>query len=780
MPPNAGTRPDPTELLCIFLSSPVLLVKKTDDTWHFCVDYRALNECTIKDKFPIPVVDELLDELHGATFFTKLDLCSGYHQVRMHNDDIEKTAFRTHEDLYEFPVMPFGLSNAPATFQALMNEVLRPFLCKFVLMFFDDILIYSPSWSTHICHLHAILEVLRHHELFVKRSKCSFAEETVAYLGHVVSASGVTMDSSKIQAMVDWPPPCSVRALRGFLGLAGYYRKFIKNFGSIATPLTRLLCKEGFSWTEEAMAAFDRLKQALTTAPVLCLPNFNMTFTVECDASGSGVGAVLHQGAGPIAFFSRSVAPRHQGLAAYERELIGLVQAIRHWRPYLWGRRFLVKTDHYSLKFLLDQRLVTVPQHHWVSKILGFDFTVEYKPGKQNIVADALSRRDEELVGAHTISAPTFTLLEEVRAAADTNPVLVALRDQIYCCKYAHFIALAHPYTAESVARAFFDEIVRLHGIPTSITSDRDPVFTSAFWKELFFASGCKMTMSTAFHPQTDGQSEAVNKTIAMYLRCLTGDRPRNWVHWLPWAEYTYNTSFHTALSDTPFKVVYGRDPPSLRSYEAGDLRVAAVARTLADQDEFLQDVKARLEQAQHRAKCYYDRGHRDVQFEVGDWVWLRLRHRFPTGVPDASQGKLQPCFFGPFQIVSQINEVAYKLKLPPGTQMHDVFHVGLLKKFVGQPPMESPVLLSIHNGAAVLTLAKVVKVRLCRGVRQILVQWVGKPASEASWEDVDIFQDRYLTFQLEDKLLLEGGEILCGAGSTPEGIRLPVHKSKS
>ncbi|KAK3136157.1 hypothetical protein QOZ80_5BG0428960 [Eleusine coracana subsp. coracana] len=693
----------------------------------------------------------LLDKLHGATFFTKLGLRSGYHQVRMHTDDIEKTTFRTHEDLYEFLVMPFGLSNAPATFQALMNEVLRPFLRKFVLVFFDDILIYSPSWSTHICHLRAVLEVLRRHELFVKRSKCSFVEETVAYLGHVVSAGGGAMTAPRSRL---WSTGC-LRVLFGHCA------------GSWALPATI-----------EAMAAFDRLKQALTTAPVLCLPNFNMTFTVECDASGSGCEAVLHQGAGPIAFFSRPVAPRHQGLAAYERELIGLVQAIRHWQPYLWGRRFLDKTDHYSLKFLLDQRLATVPQHHWVSKILGFNFTVEYKPGKQNIVADALSRRDEELVGTHAISAPTFPLLEEVRAAAETDPALIALRDQIVAeglpkvagksviltvvdcfSKYAHFIALAHPYTAESVARAFFDEIVRLHGIPTSITSDRDPVFTSAFWKELFSASGYKMTMSSAFQPQTDGQSKAMNKTIAMYLRCLTGDRPRNWVRWLPWAEYTYNTSFHTALRDTPFKVVYGRDPPSLRFYEAGDLRVAAVAKTLADRDEFLQDVKARLEQAQHRAKCYYDRGHREVQFEVGDWVWLRLRHIFPTGVPDASQGKLRPRFFGPFQIVSRINEVAYKLKLPPGTRMHDVFHVGLLKKFMGEPPTESPVLPPIHYGAAVLTPGKAVKARMCRGVRQILVQWVGQPASEASWEDVDSFQDRYPAFQLEDELLLEGGE---------------------
>jgi hypothetical protein len=241
------------------------------------------------------VVEELLDELHGTRFFTKLDLRSGYHQVRMHLADVEKTTFRTHDDLFEFLVMSFGLTNTPAIFQALMNDVLRPFLRHFVLVFLNDILIYSNSWAEHLVHLRTVLEVIRKNQFFSEKSKCSFATTSVTYLGHVVSASGVAMDTGKVQAVLDWPIPRSVRTLRGFLGLAGYYRKFIPNFGSIAAPLTQLL-KEGFSWSPDVKAAFFQFKDALTTALVLQLPDFSKDFVVECDASGSGIGAVLHQG----------------------------------------------------------------------------------------------------------------------------------------------------------------------------------------------------------------------------------------------------------------------------------------------------------------------------------------------------------------------------------------------------------------------------------------------------------------------------------------------------
>ena len=694
------------------------------------------------------------------------------------------------------------------------------------------------------------------------------------------------MDPAKVQAVLDWPVPRSVRAVRGFLGLAGYYRRFVLNYGAIVAPLTALLKKDGFSWSEEAAAAFTALKAAVTSAPVLALPDFTRPFIVECDASTHGFGAVLLQDKHPLAYFSKPIAPRHRSLAAYERELIGLVHAVRHWRPYLWGRRFTVKTDHYSLKYLLDQRLATIPQHHWVGKLLGFDFVVEYKPGAQNTVADALSRRDTdcdvEAGAVLALSAPRFDFFDRLRHAQQTEPALVALRDEVTAgtraepwavrdglltyggriyigsdsplvqellaavhedghegvqrtlhrlrrdfhfpgmrtivqnfvracatcqrnkaehlhpaglllplpvpsvvwsdigldfvealpkvkgksviltvvdrfSKYAHFIPLAHPYSVESVAQAFFAEIIRLHGMPQSMVSDRDPVFTSKFWQEMMRLMGAKLHMTTAFHPQSDGQTEAANRVITMYLRCFTGDRPRQWLRWLPWAEFVYNTAYQSSLRDTPFRVVYGRDPPSIRSYEPGETRVAAVAKTMAERDEFLQDVRYRLEQAQTTQKRHYDRLHRAVSYKLGVWVLLRLRHRPVASLDAAATGKLKPRYFGPYRVVEVINDVAVRLELPPRARLHNVFHVGLLKPWVGAPPSVPPPLPVVHNGATVPEPERVVKARLARGVRQVLVRWKNEPVASATWEDLDSFTSRFPDFQLEDELILEG-----------------------
>ena len=377
--------------------APVLFVPKKDGRWRMCVDYRALNKQTIRDQYPLPRIDDLLDRLGKAKHFSTLDLASGYHQIAVKTSDIPKTAFRTQRGQFEFLVMPFGVTNAPATFQRLMNTLFKDELDDFVLVYLDDILIFSQSLQEHIRHIRQALEKLREAKLYARLHKCSFFQEQVEYLGFDVSAKGVSPSPAKVRAIVEWPRPQTVKDVRSFLGLAGFYRRFIKNFSLKARPLTDLTKEKNvWEWNEKEEKAFVTLKRSLVIAPVLHMPNFDLQFVVTTDASLVSVGAILEQDFGkgmqPVAFASRKLHPAETRYSAYERELLGIVWAIGQWRHYLEGRHFVIQTDHSSLRHLPNQPSVSRRVWKWVSILQGYDVEIRHIPGKVN-PADALTRQ---------------------------------------------------------------------------------------------------------------------------------------------------------------------------------------------------------------------------------------------------------------------------------------------------------------------------------------------------------------------------------------------------
>jgi hypothetical protein len=380
--------------------APVLFVKKKDGSMRMCIDYRALNKITIKNKYPLPRIDELLDRLLGAKYFSKIDLRSGYWQVRIADDDVAKTAFRTRYGHYEFLVMPFGLTNAPATFMHLMQQTFRQYLDDFVIVFLDDVLIYSKSKHEHEQHLRTVLQVLRDKQLYAKLSKCEFFQTEIGFLGHVINQDGIKMEPSKVDAVLKWPQPKNIHEIRSFLGLAGYYRRFVRDFSNIARPLSALLHKNTpWQWTSAQEQAFNQLKIAVSAAPVLIIPDPSLPYTLVTDASGFAIGAALCQDHGkglqPCAYKSRKMNDHEKNYAVHEQELLSIMDALREWRPYLLGNKFIIITDHRSLQYLSTQDKLSARQTRWSEYLQQFDFEIKYRPGKDNTVADGLSRRPD-------------------------------------------------------------------------------------------------------------------------------------------------------------------------------------------------------------------------------------------------------------------------------------------------------------------------------------------------------------------------------------------------
>jgi len=378
--------------------SPVVLVTKKDGNTRFCVDYRKLNDLTIKDSYPLPRIDDTLDTLSGSIWFSTLDLKSGYWQVGIEPDDKEKTAFSAGNGLWQFKVMPFGLCNAPATFERLMEYVLKGLHWKTCLLYLDDIIIMGKDFNCHLKNIEEIFKRLQAAGLKVNPKKCDFFQHEVKYLGHVVSSRGIHTDEEKTKAIKEWKRPSNLQELRSFLGLCTYYRKFVPGFATLAGPLHDLTCaRQQFLWTEIQEKAFKTLKQMLCSAPILAYPIPGERFVLDTDASGSGIGGVLSQlvegKERVIAYFSTRLSKAERNYCVTRRELLAIIKSVKHFHKYLYGQSFALRTDHAALRWLLNFKEPEGQLARWIERLQSYNFNIEHRRGVLHSNADALSRR---------------------------------------------------------------------------------------------------------------------------------------------------------------------------------------------------------------------------------------------------------------------------------------------------------------------------------------------------------------------------------------------------
>ncbi|GJV55527.1 putative reverse transcriptase domain-containing protein [Tanacetum coccineum] len=604
--------------------APVLFVKKKDSSFTMCIDYSELNKLTVKNRYPLPRIDDLFYQLQGLQFFSKIDIRPGYHQLKLHKDDIPKTT---------------------------------PYLDKFVIVFIDDILIYSKTQEEHVEHLRLVLGLLKKEKLYAKFSKCEFWLREVQFLGHVINGNGIHVDPSKIEDVKNWKAPRTPTVVHSFLGLAGYYRRI-------------------------------------------------------------GLGCMLMQRGRVIACVSRQLKSHEKNYTTHDLELGMVVFALMIWRHYLYGTK--------SIELFSD-----------------YDCEIHYHPGKANVVADALSSK--ERVNPKRVRAMNMTLQSSIKDGILTAQkeamdeytglqkgadkmyydlrdrywwprmkkdiaeyVSIALdfvtklsrtssgHDTIYVIvdrltKSSYFLPMREDYKMERLARLYLNEIVARHGVPISIILDRDSRFTSRFWQSMQEALGTRLDMSTAYHPQTDGQSERTIQTLEDMLRACVLDFKGSWDVHLSLAEFSYNNSYHSSVRCTLFEALYGRKCRSPIIWaEVGEGQLIG-PELVQDTTEKISQIKDRLKAARDRQKSYADKRRKPLEFSVGDYVLLKVSP-WKGVVRFGKKGKLAPRFVGPFEIIEKVGPVAYRLDLPEELDgVHDTFHVSNLKKCLADPTLQVP-----------------------------------------------------------------------------------------
>ena len=875
--------------------APVLFAPKPGGGLRLCVDYRMLNAITVKNRYPLPRIDDLLDKLHGARYFSTMDLASGFYQIRIAPEDMPKTAFRTPIGHFEFRVLPMGLANCPSTFQNVMNDIFSDLIGKGVLIYLDDIMIYAETKEEHLRLLDTVLGRLERECLRVKLTKCHFAREEVKFLGHIVGRDGVQVDPAKTKTVAEWPVPKDVKDVRKFLGLCNYFRKFIQGYSTLVSPLTDLTASNApWVWGPPQQQAFEALKQALCNEPLLALPDYSVgpdgkmvhPFHVVCDASVAGVGGVLMQNGRPLAYFSKKFIPAEVNYTTTDQELLAVVCALMEWRCYLEGVEFVLTTDHQPLTYLQSLPTLSRRQARWSEYLQRFGgMQWKHIPGRTN-VADPVSRiycaraclrtghqlkpgEWRQVLRARGVwfatarvtrrkGPATRTLgecedvLECIKAGYATDTArpkgaalgedglwrttdgrvcvpdvpglrLRLLRDlhdapsaghggvkktldlvqrdywwdgvrkdveaYVRACdscqrmkasnqkpagllvplqapkrkwgsvtmdfvgplprtqaghmmllvvvdrltKMAHFIPMRdEDNTASGVARLFMKHVVRLHGVPYEIISDRDSKFTSLFWEELWRRLGVKRRLSTAYHPQTDGQTERMNRTLEDMLRHYISPTQDNWEELLDMAEFAVNNSYQASIQTTPFMLTYGVHPAAPLSVEsAGEWRNPAAEEFAAQMAKQLERAQACLEAARARMKTQADKKRAAPEpYKVGQMVMLSTKN---IELKSVGTRKLLPRFIGPFAVKALVGEVAVELELPSTYTMHNVFHVALVKPYNGKARLPPP--CDWLNGDPLWTVERLLDHRKRKNKTEFLVKWEGYGPEHNTWE---------------------------------------------
>ncbi|KAL0185720.1 hypothetical protein M9458_017390, partial [Cirrhinus mrigala] len=698
-------------------SAGFFFVKKKDGGLRPCIDYRGLNEVTVKYRYPLPLVPSALEQLRTAKIFTKLDLRSAYNLIRIRAGDEWKTAFSTTSGHYEYRVMPFGLANSPSCFQAFVNDVFRDMLNRWVIVYIDDILIYSNSYSEHVQHVRCVLQRLISHQLFVKEEKCDFHKDKISFLGYIISSEGVAMEEKKVDAVLNWPRPNTLRELQRFLGFANFYRRFIRNFSTVAAPLSAMV-KKGttrLTWSQAALQAFDDLRRRFSTAPILHHPDPERPFVVEVDASSTGVGAVLSQRQGdppklyPCAYFSHKLSPAECNYDVGNRELLAMKLALEEWRHWLEGAKhpFTVLTDHKNLEYLRSAKVprrlpagllqpLPVPERPWSH--IAIDFVTDLPP-----------------------SNGYTTILSVVDRFS----------------KACRFIPLPKLPSALETAETLCNWVFRLYGLPEDIVSDRGPQFTSRLWSNFFRLLGVNVSLTSGYHPQANGQVERLNQELIRFLRTYCQNRQKDWSQYLFWAEYAQNSIHKPSTNLTPFQCVLGFQPPMF-PWSGEPSELPAVDTWLRNSEDTWNQAHVHLQRAVRRNQTQADRRRRpNPAYEPGQWVWLStrdLRLRQPCR-------KLSPRYVGPFKIIKQITPVSFRLDLPAEYRVSPTFHVSLFKP-AGNPegvedldetaPQGPPPV--VIGGEEVYRVNTLLDSRRRRGQLQYLVDWEDYGPEERSW----------------------------------------------